>query len=103
MRKQLGLFGEVDSPHFGAIIDGSYADVDELVGGAGIGRQPFTAYEEWGSTATSGTRFGDHTFNFNYSHFQQNDVNRTDQVTPMVANPGSAAGPGPIAIFAACS
>lgn len=94
MRKQLGLFGEVDSPHFGAIVDGSYADVDELVGGAGIGRQPFTAYEEWGIYGNFGTRFGDHTFNFNYSHFQQNDVNRTDQVTALVANPAALPAPG---------
>lgn len=94
MRKEGGIFGEVSSEHFGALVTGSYADVDELVGGAGIGRQPFTAYEEWGTYGAFGTRWGGHTISFNYSHHQQNDVNRTDQVTPLVANPDLLPAPG---------
>lgn len=94
MRKEGGIFGEVSSEHFGAIVQGSYADVDELVGGAGIGRQPYTAYEEWGTYGAFGTRFGAHTLTFNYSHHQQNDVNRTDQVTSLVANPDALPAPG---------
>lgn len=58
MRKEGGIFGEVSSEHFGALVTGSYADVDELVGGASIGRQPFTAYEEWGTYGAFGTRWG---------------------------------------------
>ncbi|MCA8912387.1 MAG: TonB-dependent receptor [Planctomycetes bacterium] len=94
MRKQGGTFAEFGSPHFGGIVDASYADVDELVGGSSIGRQPYTSYEEWGIYGNFGTRWGNHTVDFNYSHFQQHDINRTDRVSPLVANPALLPAPG---------
>ncbi len=87
-RKQTGLFGEVGASNFGALLSATYADVDELVGGASIGRMPYTAYEEWGVHAAVGYRAGDHTLRLGYQHFQQNDVERTDAVSQVVANPG---------------
>lgn len=94
-RKQTGLFGEVGSQNIGALLSATYADVDELMGGPGIGRQPLTAYEEWGVHTNVGYRFGHHTLSLNYQHFQQNDLDRTDQVSPLVANPSLNEPDGP--------
>ncbi len=93
-RKQAGLFGEVGSTNFGAIVSATYADIDEVVGGNSIGRQPFTSYEEWGVYGTVGTRFGGHTISLMYSHFQQNDLNRTDAVSGIMPNQGALNTPG---------
>jgi outer membrane receptor protein involved in Fe transport len=87
MCKQLGLFGEVGASNFGALLSATYADVDELVGGASIGRMPATAYEEWGVHGSMGYDFGAHRLTLSYQHFQQNDLERTDSVSPVVANP----------------
>jgi outer membrane receptor protein involved in Fe transport len=95
MRKQLGVFGEVGVSNFGALLSATYVDVDELVGGASIGRMPFTAYEEWGVHGSAGYRSGDHTLSLSYQHFQQNDLERTDAVSNVVANPDlRPGGPG---------
>jgi hemoglobin/transferrin/lactoferrin receptor protein len=93
-RKQGGLFGEVFSHSLGGLVSATYADVDELVGGSSIGRQPFTAYEEWGTYGSFGAAFGRHTVIGTYSHFQQNDLERTDAVSPLVANPANLPAPG---------
>lgn len=93
-RKQGGLFGEIGTRNFGAVVNAGYADVDELVGGSSIGRQPFTAYEEWGAFGSFGARFGEHTITLSYSHFQQNDLNRTDAVSGMVPNQAVLPAPG---------
>lgn len=96
MRKQAGLFGEVSTSNFGGLVSATYADVDELVGGASIGRQPFTAYEEWGVYGSFGAAFGDHEIIGTYNHFQQNDLERTDKVSTLVANPNNLPGPGTV-------
>ncbi|MBZ0138053.1 MAG: TonB-dependent receptor [Planctomycetes bacterium] len=94
LRKQAGLFGEVNTMNFGGLINATFADIDEQVGGNSIGRQPFTAYEEWGTFGSFGAAFGQHTIIGTYSHFQQNDLERTDKVSPIVANPGNLSTPG---------
>lgn len=93
-RKEGNIFGEVFSHNIGGIVSATYADVDELVGGNSIGKLPFTAYEEWGAYGSFGGAFGQHTIIGTYSHFQQNDLERTDKVSPIVANPGNLSTPG---------
>lgn len=93
-RKQGGTFGEVHTKGFSGLVSATYADVDELVGGDSIGRQPFTAYEEWGFGAVFGTRFEKHTISLTWSHFQQNDVNRTDAVSGIMPNQSVLPAPG---------
>lgn len=93
-RQQLGLFGEVSSTNMGGLFNATYADVGELNGGSSIGRQPFTSFEEWGVSGAFGYTTGDHTFTATYNHFQQNDLDRTDKVTTLVANPGALPAPG---------
>ncbi len=93
-RKQLGLFGEVSGQNMGGLINATYADVDELTGGSSIGRQPFTAFEEWGVSGAFGYTFGNHNLSLTYNHFQQNDLDRTDKVTTLVANSNNLPAPG---------
>lgn len=94
LRRAYGLFAEVNSVNLGGLITASYSDVENLVGGNSIGRQPFTAYEEWGVYGSFGAAFGNHRIVGTYSHFQQNDLERTDKVSPLVANPGNLKTPG---------
>lgn len=93
-RKEGGLFAEIGTSNFGAMTSATYADVDELTGGASIGRQPFTAYEEWGTFASLSADFGMHRLALKYMHYQQNDLERTDKVSPLVANSGNLKVPG---------
>lgn len=92
--KRGNIFGEVGSRNFGFVGSATYSDADELVGGSGIGRMPHTEYEEWGVYASTGVRFGKHTIDFTYSHFQQINVDRTDAVSTLVANPSLLSGGG---------
>lgn len=93
-RKQLGTFGEIHTTNFSGMVNATYADIDELVGGDSIGRQPFTSYEEWGFGGVFGTRLGHHTVSLTYSHFQQNDLNRTDAVSGIMPNQSVLPAPG---------
>lgn len=94
MRRTANLFGEVNSVNLGGLVNATCSHIDELVGGNSIGRQPFTAYEEWGVYGSFGAAFGDHQIVGTYSHFQQNDLERTDKVSPLVANPDLLKTPG---------
>ncbi|MBE7492509.1 MAG: TonB-dependent receptor [Planctomycetes bacterium] len=93
-RKQGGAFGEVHTTMFSGMVNATYADVDELVGGNSIGRQPFTSYEEWGFGAVFGVRLDRHTLSVTWSHFQQQDVNRTDAVSGIMPNQKVLPAPG---------
>ncbi|MCC6575042.1 MAG: TonB-dependent receptor [Planctomycetes bacterium] len=92
--KRFNLFGEVTAENFGGYISGTYADVDELDGGSGIGRQPHTEYEEWGVYGSLAGRFANHKLTLTYSHFQQVNLDRTDAVSNLVANPALLPGGG---------
>ncbi len=92
--KRVNFFGEVLWTNFGVYGSVTYADVNELVGGRGIGRQPYTEYEEWGAYGVVAAKFGSHKFTLTYSHFQQINLNRTDAVSTMVANPALLPGGG---------
>lgn len=88
------IFGAVGGSGFGALASATYSDVDLLNGGAGVGRQPKTDYEEWGAYGAASARFGKHRIDFTYSHFEQINLNRTDAVTTWVANPSLLPGGG---------
>ncbi len=72
----------------GLFAGGSYLNVRDLDRGGGIGRQPFTNYDQYaGDIKYNKVLADDQLLTFAFSHFVQRDLPRSDRFLPFVLGP----------------
>ncbi len=77
--------------NWGVFGGASYLNVHDLDRGGGLGRQPFTNYDQYAGDVKFNSLLGDdHLLTLALQHFEQQDVPRSDRFLPFVLGPPSS-------------
>jgi len=80
--------GEAWYGNWGVFGGASYLNVHDLDRGGGLGRQPFTNYDQYAGDVKFNSLLGeDHLLTVALQHFEQQDVPRSDRFLPFVLGP----------------